>query len=320
MLTNTTDIAQPEKEEINSQPVEGSVGRALLVVNVKSRTGHANYQATLNELLQQGVEVVEAYPVRRAAHMRPLIERAIERSRIDTVIVGGGDGTLSLVADIVARHGLQMGVVPLGTANDFARMLNLPKDIAQAVNLITQGFITPVDLGQCNGRYYLNVASLGLGVDVATRTNPELKKKLGPLAYGLAALQTLADLRAFRVKFSFAENPTEPTEHRALHIAVANGRYYGGGMVSAPNATPFNGQLSVVVIEAMNLLELFKLLPGLRNGRYLQHPRVRYYRTTGLKIETKSAQAINLDGEISQKTPAEFKVVPATLRVFAPRP
>jgi diacylglycerol kinase (ATP) len=295
---------------------ENSAGRAILIVNAKAREGHNRYRETLDALLNAGIEIVEAHPVKKPRYTHDLIERAIAREKIDTVIAGGGDGTLSLVADIAARHDLQMGIIPLGTANDFARNFNIPKNIEQAVNIIKQCSLLPVDLGLANQRHFLNVASLGLGVEVAQRMDSDLKKKIGSLAYGVAAVQAIRAMRPLRIRLNLPDEGER--EFKALHITVANGRFYGGGMVSAPNADLQSGRLHVSIIENLGVWEMVEMLPGLRDGSYINHPKVRHFTTSSLTIETHKPRYVNLDGEIAARTPVTFKVSPNALKVFAP--
>lgn len=305
-------------------PQQAEVGRALLVVNAKARQGQESFRLTASELQKQGIRLVEAYAVANPTKIKGLVEEILGREKIDTVLVGGGDGTVSVLADLLAHRHIQLGVIPLGTANDFARNLDIPSDITRAVTIIKEGYIQPVDLGLAGDRHFLNVASIGLGVQVARKMDDNLKKWLGPLAYAPAAAQALAEMRPIHVRLVFKDRPSsngdgfQAVSYQALQIAIANGRFYGGGMVSAPNETITDSKLSVTVIEAIPIRELISLLPGLRDGTYVRHPKVHHYSTTDVMIETRHSHRINLDGEVCQRTPLSFKVSPAILPVFVP--
>lgn len=317
MLTNEIQIN-------HAQAYESKIGRALLVVNAKARQGRENFNKALQELEAQGIKLVNAHAVANPRFIKPLVARALEREKIETVVVGGGDGTLSLLADLLAHRKIKLGVIPMGTANDFARNLAITTDIERAVSVIKDAYALPIDLGQAGEQYFLNVASIGLGVEVASRMNHDLKKWIGPLAYGVAAFEAVKEMRPVGVRLTFKDQPVGDSfkivECKALHIVVANGRFYGGGMVSAPDATIVNKMLMVSVIENMEPLELVTLLPGLRDGSYVHNPKVHHYSTTHVAIETHRPRSINMDGEICQSTPIEFKAVPAALQVFVPRP
>ena len=315
------NLAQSDTQK---QPYWAEAGRVLLVVNAKSRQGQENFDLVKKELQKQGIQPVVAQAITNPQRLRHLVEKALEQEKIDSVLVGSGDGTISALADLLAHRKLRLGVIPLGTANDFARNLSIPTDISEAVKIIKAGYIRPIDLGCAGERYFLNVASIGLGTRVALKMNSNLKKWLGPLAYAIAAAQALIELRPFRVRLIFDDQPSEAgtkeKQFEALQIAIANGRYYGGGLVSAPDETIVDKTLSVTVIQRMGIFELLRLLPGLRSGKYIEHSKVHHYKTTGLQVETAHAHRVNLDGEVCQRTPLGFKVIPSALEVFAPEP
>jgi YegS/Rv2252/BmrU family lipid kinase len=314
-------VQQIIKVEIS--PNKSPVGRALLVVNAKSRKGQQYYDTALNELRKQKVELVASHAITNPRSLKPLVQKAIAQKEIDTIIVGGGDGTVSCLADLLARSHIKLGVIPLGTANDFARNLKLSNNIAEAVATIKEGNILPVDLGYTGDQYFLNVASVGLGVHVANRANSELKKWAGPLAYAIAAFDGIQNMRPFSCTLTledrFQDDKPEVVEVKALQVAIANGRFYGGGLVSAPNETITDSKLSVTVIPNMDFPELVRLVPGLFNGSYVNHPKVLHYETTRVKIETRRPHKINMDGEVGRNTPTTFSVAPGALLVYAPR-
>ncbi len=311
------------KETNPTKSTESGVGRAILIVNSRARQGQENFRTALHELQRQGIRLVEAYSIANPSHLKPVIQKALAEVKPDSVLVGGGDGTVSLVADLLAGREYKLGVIPLGTANDFVRNLGIEPTVEHAIQVIKSGWTQPIDLGRAGKRYFLNVASIGFAVDVATRTDNELKKLLGPLAYGAAALQALRDIRPLNIDLTFKDRPHgeifETANFKALQLSVANGRYYGGGLVSAPNNTIDDNKLAITVIEAMPGLELLQILPGLRNGSYVNHPKVHHFTSTHLLVETHRPRDVNLDGELCQQTPLEFKVVPGALQVFAPR-
>ena len=312
---------QTETKPTNS--AQPGVGRAVLIVNSRARQGQENFRLAIAELQRQGVRLVEAYSVSHPQHLRPVAERLLEQEKPDSLLVGGGDGTVSALAHLLAHRGVRLGVIPLGTANDFVRNLHIEPTLEAAIRVIRAGFTRSVDLGLAGERYFLNVASIGFGVEVAARADASLKRWIGPLAYGAAALQAANEVRPVSVRLTFLDRPHgdqfEVAEFKALQVSIANGRYYGGGMVSAPNNTISDNKLAVTVIEAMSGAELLQILPGLRDGSYVRHPRVHHYATTDVQVETGRPREINLDGEVCQRTPLRFKVAPAILQVFAPK-
>lgn len=315
----------PEEQVVagKTPPTKVEVGRAVVVVNAKSRQGQASFNNIMAELQSQQINVVKAQAMRNPTQIKPWIESALADGNVDTVIVGAGDGSLSLIADTVARHKVRLGVVPLGTANDFARTLDIQKDLKKAIEVLKEGYVQSVDLGEADDRCFLNVGTIGLGAQVANRMDSNLKKWIGPLAYGVAAFQAFTQRRPIHFKLTYKDSETNQEtvkEYKALQVAVANGRYFGGGIVSAPEATLDDSRLSVTVIEDMGFLELARLLPGFRDGNYVKHPKVYHFNTTEVLVETRHPHHVNLDGEVCQRTPVRFKVRPAALEVFSPEP
>lgn len=310
--------------QAKAQPHQAEVGRALVVVNAKSRQGQASFNNLMAELQSQGINVVAAKALKNPAQAKPWLEQTLTQNKIDTVIVGGGDGSISALAGLLVEKKVRLGVIPLGTANDFARTLGIQKGLKKAVEILKGGYVQPVDLGLSGERSFLNVATIGLGVAVAGKMNPKLKKWLGPLAYGVAAFQAFAQRRPIHFKLTYKDparsNQAAIVEYKALQVAIANGRYFGGGMVSAPNASLDDNRLAVTIIEEMGFLELARLLPGFQDGSYVKHPKVHHFDTAEVMVETRHPHRVNLDGEVCQRTPLCLKVAPAVLEVFTAKP
>lgn len=155
----------------------------------------------------------------------------------DLVVVGGGDGTVSYAAGRVAGTNVILGVLPLGTANDFARTMEIPNNLAEACATVAGGKVVDIDLGQANGAPFLNVASVGLSVAVTEALSLRLKRYIGPLAYSIVTLTAYARHKPFRARHEFPEGDQEPLElDDLLQVAVGNGRHYGGGNTVSPTA------------------------------------------------------------------------------------
>lgn len=288
--------------------------RALLLVNARSRQGGADLAAARAALRARGVEPVEPR-FGECTRIADIVER--HAREVDLVIVGGGDGTLNAAADAVAACGLPLGVLPLGTANDLARTLGLPLDLAAACATIADGRTRRIDLGVVNGKRFFNVASLGLGVQVARRLTGEAKRRWGALGYAMAARDAWRAARSFRVQVA-CDGQTSTL--RSLHLAVANGRHYGGGMTAAPDAAIDDGQLDLWSLRPMSPWRLLSLLPALRRGDHGADPEVDAMRGRTIVVETERPMPINTDGELTTHTPARFEVAPGALAVFAPPP
>ncbi|TPI76536.1 lipid kinase, partial [Mesorhizobium sp. B2-8-8] len=288
--------------------------RALLLLNPKARRGQ-ELIAPIVERLERGrlsvtVEKFEALPE---------IARDIVRLRqtADLVVVCGGDGSLSAAAMAVVESRLPMGIIPMGTANDLARTLDIPMDLLQAADVIVRGRLRQIDIGTVNGNAFFNVASIGLSTELAKGLDPTLKKRFGRLGYALAAVKVLT--RATRFHAKIIEKGAS-TDVETYQIAVGNGRHYGGGNVVEETAEIDDGHLDLYSLEMTNLWKLALMLRSFRSGRHGAWREVRTARCVEFDIETEKPMPVNTDGEIVTSTPAHFKVHPKAISVFAPAP
>ncbi|RUZ19869.1 lipid kinase, partial [Mesorhizobium sp. M7A.F.Ca.CA.001.09.1.1] len=249
----------------------------------------------------------------------PEIARDIVRLRqtADLVVVCGGDGSLSAAAMAVVESRLPMGIIPMGTANDLARTLDIPMDLLQAADVIVRGRLRQIDIGTVNGNAFFNVASIGLSTELAKGLDPTLKKRFGRLGYALAAVKVLT--RATRFHAKIIEKGAS-TDVETYQIAVGNGRHYGGGNVVEETAEIDDGHLDLYSLEMTNLWKLALMLRSFRSGRHGAWREVRTARCVEFDIETEKPMPVNTDGEIVTSTPAHFKVHPKAISVFAPPP
>lgn len=245
------------------------------------------------------------------------LRAAIEAGGYNIVVAAGGDGTVHQVANALVGLGRPMGVFPLGTANDFARTLGLSSDLAEATRVIAEAAPLPVDLARVNDRYFLNAAHIGLGVEIAKRTNPALKTLIGPIAYVLAAAQAWLNAEPMALEICVDDRCIDL---QAAQLLVGNGRYYGGGNVLAPDATLDDGLLDVYVLSAeVSKTELLNLAAATRLGTLGDQPHVTYYRTASLTARLVGPVQINLDGEVlTMDSRLDFEVLPRALGVYAP--
>ena len=286
--------------------------QALLLVNRAARQGESSLEAGLDFLRSRGFELVVSYPDTPEA-----IAEAIGAcdARVDLVIVGGGDGTIHLALPAVVASGKPLGILPLGTANDLARTLGIPPDPVQACAVIAAGRVQRIDLGLVNGRYFLNVANIGLGVRVNRQLSGETKGRWGVLAYGRGILAALRENRSFRVEIVCEGRRSR---HRSIQIAVGNGRHYGEGMTIAADAAIDDHLLHLYSVEPQSLWRLLRLAPSFMWGEYPRRSGVRLMSGRRIDIRTRRPLPIYADGEPATHTPAEFKVVANALPVFVP--
>jgi len=285
---------------------------ALLLINQHSRKGRIEASRAKALLVQAGFTLLQPDEDETCSYSQLIAAYA---GRIDAVIVGGGDGTLNAAAPGLMQTSLPLGILPLGTANDFARTLGIPASLEQAVKIIADGQLRAVDLGEVNQHLFLNVSSIGFSAELAHNLTAESKKRWGVGGYALAALRLLRQSRPFSATLV---HQGQRVAIKTVQVSVGNGRFYGGGMTVEQRAAPDDGLLDVYSLELQHSWQLIALLPFLRRGTHGRWRNVRAFSTTELTIETRRPHYINADGEIVGQTPAHFRLLTRALRVYAP--
>jgi diacylglycerol kinase (ATP) len=243
----------------------------------------------------------------------------------DLVICAGGDGTVNEVVNGIlpplgtspAGPPPRLGLVPLGTGNDFATFMQIPADVDAALALAVEGPEQLVDVGVLNGRYFANVSSGGLGAAATEETSRRAKRLLGAAAYLVTGARTFAALEPSHARFTADDELVY--EGGFLIFSVGNGARSGGGNLITPRADPTDGLLDLCLVKEMTRTELLRLLPVLRAGEHLEHEHVTYRCITRLTIEPRGELSANLDGEPLETSTLDYSVVPRVLRLASPR-
>lgn len=284
--------------------------RALLLINRHARQGQNSQAIALLqkldlELIQENIENVQ------------FLSEVIQsyQNKVDLVIVGGGDGTLNAAVDGLVNTQLPLGILPLGTANDLARTLGIPKSLPAACQVIARGNVQHIDLGWVNGKHFFNVASLGLSVQITQRLTKEAKRRWGVFAYAITAIEAMWRSRPFYAEIRLNG---QIIQGKTIQIAVGNGRYYGGGMAIVHDARINDQRLDVYSLEIQHWWQMLALLPALRSGRHRASSGVLAFHAQEIEIDTHKPHPINTDGEITTYTPARFRVLPRALAVLMP--
>ena len=294
------------------------MSRAALVVNTQSRTGADAFARAERSLVELGVPVRSSYPLRDPSRLPEVVKTAVDEGN-DLVVVGGGDGTISSVVDMLAHREVPLGLLPLGTANDFARTLHVPTDLDRACETIANGKIVDIDLGLAGDNYYANRASVGIGAAVAREMSPRLKRWVGSLAYPVATAKAVVRHRPFSARLTFPDGDHEPQEYPSLlQISVANGRYFGGGQLAAYDSGIDDSTLDVSIIRHGNYRELITVARNLKSGHLLHTDQADHFRTRRVYVETDPELPINIDGELAAHTPRDLSVARNALHVVVP--
>ncbi|QND53789.1 lipid kinase [Phyllobacterium sp. 628] len=288
--------------------------RALFIVNPNARSGKKPINPIRSVLENGGLTLVDAAPAKDES-ISDVIRRM--KDQCDLVIIGGGDGTLNSAAAGLVETGLPLGVLPLGTANDFARTIGIPPLPLKAAELILSTKPRPIDLGEVNGNLFFNVASIGFSAELAAELTEKAKKRWGKLGYAIVAARLLARSRLFT---AYVEHDGAVEKIKTMQVSVGNGRHYGGGMTVEETATADDGRLDFYSLEVDHWWRLLGLLPSLRKGTQGRWDDVRAFQTTEVTIKTNKPRAVNTDGDLTTWTPAHFRIREKAITVFAPKP
>ncbi|MGA9582656.1 MAG: YegS/Rv2252/BmrU family lipid kinase [Allosphingosinicella sp.] len=287
--------------------------QAVLVVNAHSRKGQALFREASDKLHSAGIELTSAFALRDPSLLVPTVKEAV-RSGAPMVIVGGGDGSLSCAVDELVDHDCVFALLPLGTANSFARTLGIPLDLDGAIKVIATGQRRRIDLGMIDDDYFANCAAMGLSPMIGEGVPHNLKRYLGRVGYLIWALWCLVRFHAFRltVRGEGFEETLWATE-----VRIANGGHHGG-VELIESAEVDSGQIIVQAVvgrRASSLIwdwfaKYFKLPTRNRTTREFHGAK--------LTVETRPRQRISIDGEVLARTPVVAQVAEHAIEVVVP--
>ena len=286
--------------------------RALLLVNSDSRRGQEDYDHIRTQLTNGGLDLIEpGAPGDEASKL--ILQHA---PHVDMIVLGGGDGTINRSLKSLLKVQLPLGLLPLGTANDLARTLQLPGDLRAACEVILSGQKKLIDVGWVNDRPFLNVASIGVSESVTRRLSQGAKSRWGVLAYIWAAMGAMLHCRPFTVEIvSSAGRRTTKT----WQVAVGNGRHYGGGLTIHNDAKIDDGRLDLYSLEIERSWHILPLIPALWSGTLDPVHTVFTMHDTEFEVRPlHRSRRITADGELLGHTPAMFRLELKALSVFVP--
>ena len=297
--------------------MEGSKTKARVICNPSSGGGAYDPDELREELGGFDVDWV------RTEGPEDAIQAAGEW-REGLLLVAGGDGTVNDVVNGLGNagfpEGVTLGILPTGTGNDLAATLCIPEDADLAEDVIRQDRVRTLDVARVRSegigeRFFINVATGGLGAEISRANEGELKERWGKLSYLRASLEVA---RNFDVRELTLYLDGEKREVRAVNVVVGNCRYAGGGWLAAPKANPEDGLLDVVIIETLGLTDVLQLAPAsLARADYLGKEGVFFARAKEIRVETQlPGLEFTADGEVIGDEPAEFSVIPRALKVI----
>ena len=290
----------------------GQGRRAALVVNTRSRRGRRLYPVVADRLRATGFDVLGSFPVGRAGGLGASLGAAMDLQP-DLLIVGGGDGTISEAARCLAYQDMALGVVPLGTTNNFARTLGIPLDVPGAIGVLAAGKVADVDLGKAGDAVFANLVSVGLSGHVAAAVPHRLKRVAGRAAYPLTALAALPRHRPLRASITVGGRQYTVETHQ---LNIANGGFHAGRPITGD--TGADDRLLLVYRlggpARRSLLSATVRHAVLGARRTMKEPA--FLAVSELWLDTDPALPLDVDGEIRAHTPARITLAAQALRVM----
>lgn len=230
------------------------------------------------------------------------------------ILIAGGDGTVDSVVNVMMERkiNLPIAILPVGTANDFGKFLEIPSKIEDALKQILSSEPKEIDLGKINDKYFVNVASTGLFTDVSQKTDVNLKNTIGKLAYYLKGLESLPNFRRLKVKLTSKELEYEGEMYLIL---VFNGQT-AGSFKLANRADVADGYLDVIMIKAVQVFEILPLFIKILKGEHLDSDKVIYFKTKDIIIESGEDIATDIDGEKGPDFPLHIECIKGGIKVL----
>jgi YegS/Rv2252/BmrU family lipid kinase len=268
---------------------------------------------------QERVEsIARGCPIRVTSHAgeaEALARRAVEEG-FARVVAAGGDGTVNQVANGLAGSKAALGLLPMGTVNVFAMELGLPSHSLELCwNIIQGDNVRLVDLPSANGRFFVQLAGVGLDAQVVKETSLSFKRSFGPLSYLISAAQ----IAARQPPKLYIESESGSAGEGSF-VLIGNGRLYGGPFPFFKRAIIDDGLFDVVVFKRLGYLEIIKYLQDVIFSSDIRAPEIEYFQTARLRITSEQDVPLELDGELAGNCPVDFQIQKKALRVLAPLP
>jgi diacylglycerol kinase (ATP) len=271
---------------------------------------------TLRDWQERVESIARGSPIRvtsRAGETEALARRAVEEG-FARIVAAGGDGTVNHVANALAGSKAALGLLPLGTVNVFAMELGLPlHNLDLCWDIIEGSNVRPVDLPSANGKYFVQLAGVGLDAQVVKETSLAFKRSFGPLSYLISAAQ----IAARQPPKLFIKSENAPVDEGSF-VLIGNGRFYGGPFPFFKHAVIDDGLFDVVVFKRLGYLEIIKYLQDVVFSSDIRVPEIEYFQTRCLRLTSEQDVPLELDGELAGNCPVDFQIQKKALRVLAP--
>jgi diacylglycerol kinase (ATP) len=288
------------------------VSNTVVILNPAARSEKAKRWRARVESVARGCVICATS---RAGEAEVLARHAAEEG-FEKIVAAGGDGTINEVVNGLAGSNAALGLLPIGTMNVFAMELGLPAhDLQLCWNIIQSENTRLVDLPSANGKYFVQLAGVGLDAQVVKETSLTLKRNFGPLSYLISAAQ----IAARQPPRLFLESEDSSIKEGSF-VLVGNGRLYGGPFPFFKHAIIDDGLFDVIAFKQLGYLEIIKYLQDVVFSSEIRVPEIEYFQTRRLRVTSDSEVPVELDGELVGSCPVEFQVRERMLRVLTPVP
>ena len=290
--------------------------KTAVIINPVAGRGksYARWNVLKKELSDHKLYVEEF--VTKSKGMATDLAEHIQKAGYTRLMVAGGDGTLhEVINGLNLPANMEIGILPTGTGNDFARAVGISYEKNLALKLITRGRTRLIDLGEVNQRKFINIAGVGFDAQVAHEVNAGFKFVSGTTAYLMALAKVMLTYQSLPIDIFI--NDVKQTEE-ILFFSVANAPYIGGGMKIVPQAAIDDGLFHICLAQKVSRLEILHTLPKIYHGKHIEHPKVHIITARELRLSSAFSLPLHADGELLGTLPAYFRVLPGILLLLVP--
>lgn len=261
----------------------------------------------------------EDYEIRLTEYPGHAAQLARQYAQQDTcrIYSVGGDGTVNEVVNGIAGTNAVLGVIPAGSGNDFIRSINVTGDIKDIIAATIEGGVRRIDVARINDKFFINIASIGFDAEVVYNAMKFKKVPLvsGSLAYILSIIYSVIQKKICKVK---VEIDGKYYEKNLLLAAIANGRFYGGGMLPVPHAQLEDGLFDICLVSKVGRLKILKLFPKYMKGEHGSMEEVSFVKASNITISSDEIMCVNIDGEIITSKKVNFEILKHSIKVIFP--
>lgn len=293
------------------------IKRARIIYNpTAGREAFKKHIGEVLERLEQAGYETSCHATTSEGDATEAAKQAVERG-FELIVAAGGDGTLNeVIAGVSAfENRPKIGLIPMGTTNDFARALKIPRDIDKALDIIINGDTIPVDVGIMNDRHFINIAGGGRVTELTYDVPSRLKTVLGQLAYYLKGIEMLPSIHSSRVRIEY---DGEVFDDEAMLFLVGLTNSIGGFERLAPDSSLNDGKFSLFILKKCNIAEFIRIVTLASRGEHIGDPLVISSKAQRITVTSPEKVLLNLDGEYGGLLPATFQNLCRHIEMFAP--